>query len=83
MSAKAASYCGLVAILLVCCFGAAADQKPDIRDDILLTDAEIANIIQHGPWPPAPKTDRSNRVSGNQTAISDEFGYITHIEYRN
>jgi cytochrome c peroxidase len=32
--------------------------------------AEIAKILQHGPWPPAPQRDPSNRVSGKPEAIA-------------
>jgi hypothetical protein len=31
---------------------------------------EVAKILQHGPWPPAPKRDPSNRVSGKPEAIA-------------
>ncbi|WP_421998955.1 cytochrome-c peroxidase [Reyranella sp.] len=31
---------------------------------------EIAAIGRHGPWPPAPARDPSNRVSGNPAAIA-------------
>lgn len=31
---------------------------------------EIAKILQHGPWPPAPERDPSNRVSGKREAIA-------------
>ncbi len=30
--------------------------------------AEIARIARHGPWPPSPAIDASNRVSGNPLA---------------
>ncbi|MBL8833210.1 MAG: cytochrome-c peroxidase, partial [Rhodospirillales bacterium] len=30
--------------------------------------AEIARLLRHGPWPPAPATDASNRASGNPLA---------------
>lgn len=35
---------------------------------IHFTDKERAAILQHGPWPPALASDRSNRVSGNREA---------------
>jgi len=41
----------------------------------LFDDDEVARILAHGPWPPAPGSpprDPSNRVSGNADAI--EFG---------
>ena len=31
---------------------------------------EIAKILQHGPWPPPPGRDPSNRVSGKREAIA-------------
>lgn len=31
---------------------------------------EIAKILQHGPWPPPPSRDPSNRVSGRPEAIA-------------
>ena len=31
---------------------------------------EIAKILQHGPWPPPPSRDPSNRVSGKREAIA-------------
>ncbi len=34
------------------------------------TQAEIARILQHGPWPPALQRDPSNRVSGEPEAIA-------------
>ena len=33
------------------------------------TEAEIATIVSHGPWPAPWKSDPSNRASGNGTAI--------------
>ncbi len=37
---------------------------------LLLNEAEIAAAMTHGPWPPIPKTDPSNKVSGNPIAIA-------------
>ncbi len=34
------------------------------------TAAEIAQVAAHGPWPPAPPRDPSNRVSGKPEAIA-------------
>jgi cytochrome c peroxidase len=34
------------------------------------TAAERARIAAHGPWPPSPRPDRSNRVSGQSAAIA-------------
>jgi cytochrome c peroxidase len=33
------------------------------------TEAEIATILSHGPWPPAPRPDPTNRLSGDPAAI--------------
>ena len=37
--------------------------------DLLLSDAEIAQVAGHGPWPPAYAPDPSNRVSGTAAGI--------------
>lgn len=37
--------------------------------EILLTEAEIAQTLQHGPWPQDIRPDPSNRFSGNPQAI--------------
>jgi cytochrome c peroxidase len=34
------------------------------------TRAEVGAVARHGPWPPAPVHDSTNRVSGNPAAIS-------------
>ena len=44
------------------------------------TEAEIARILQHGPWPVAPAPDPSNRVSGRPEAIA--FGKTLFFEPR-
>ncbi len=41
---------------------------------------EIAKILQHGPWPPPPGRDPSNRVSGKREAIA--FGEKLFFEPR-
>ena len=35
-----------------------------------LSAAEVAALVAHGPWPPAPMRDPSNRVSGQPAAIA-------------
>jgi cytochrome c peroxidase len=35
-----------------------------------ISDEEKAKILAHGPWPPAPRRDPSNRVSGKPEAIA-------------
>ncbi|TXL68434.1 cytochrome-c peroxidase [Zeimonas arvi] len=34
------------------------------------TEAEIATILSHGPWPPEPRRDPTNRLSGDPDAIA-------------
>jgi cytochrome c peroxidase len=36
----------------------------------LFSEEEKLRILRHGPWPPAPRKDPSNRVSGNPAAIA-------------
>jgi cytochrome c peroxidase len=40
------------------------------REMIVFTDTEIKTIFSHGPWPPAPRRDPGNRVSGKPEAIA-------------
>ena len=51
---------------------ALAEHTLDSQSKLLLNNDEIAKIVRHGPWPPQPQIDVSNRVSGNRSAI--EFG---------
>ena len=44
------------------------------------TQEEVARILQHGPWPPPPGRDPSNRVSGKREAIA--FGEKLFFEPR-
>ena len=44
------------------------------------SDAEKARIVQHGPWPPPPRRDPGNRVSGRAEAIA--FGEMLFFEPR-
>ncbi len=37
---------------------------------LLLNDSEIEAALTNGPWPPVPKADPSNKVSGNPDAIA-------------
>ena len=60
--------CAAGAIALVLCASAYAQ-----KDGVLaFTHAEIAAIRLHGPWPPPPTRDASNRVAGNPRAA--KFG---------
>ena len=40
------------------------------RDLVVFSDSEKALILSHGPWPPTPHRDPSNRVSGKPEAIA-------------
>ena len=40
------------------------------RETIVFSDEEIKKILAHGPWPPAPRKDPGNRVSGKPEAIA-------------
>ena len=37
---------------------------------VILSDAEIEQVLSHGPWPQELQTDPSNKASGNPAAIS-------------
>lgn len=55
---------GVAALALLVAAAGAAAQPLD------WTAAERARIAAHGPWPPSPKRDPSNRVSGQPAAIA-------------
>ena len=40
------------------------------REVVVFNETEIKTILSHGPWPPAPRKDASNRVSGKPEAIA-------------
>ena len=40
------------------------------HDMVVFSDEEKAKILAHGPWPPAPRRDPTNRVSGKKEAIA-------------
>jgi cytochrome c peroxidase len=44
-----------------------AASAPDTAD---FEPSEVRRILQHGPWPPPPPSDPSNRVSGTPDAIA-------------
>jgi cytochrome c peroxidase len=53
----------------------------DVRSVVLdFSEAELRTILQHGPWPPKPSLDPSNRVSGKPEAIA--FGERLFFEPR-
>ncbi len=39
-------------------------------DKVSFSESERSAILTHGPWPPEPTVDPSNRVSGNKSAIT-------------
>ncbi|MXU65090.1 cytochrome-c peroxidase [Oceanomicrobium pacificus] len=57
----------LPALLMVLCLATGAGAEPP---RLLLDPDEIAATLRHGPWPPPPPQDPSNRLSGNRDAIS-------------
>lgn len=68
---------GATIVLSICgwaLFGHASQNQAKL----LLSDNEIAGIIRHGPWPPKPWKDTSNRVSGNRSAA--EFGELLFFD---
>jgi cytochrome c peroxidase len=48
--------------------------------EVSFSKEETARILQHGPWPPPPARDPSNRVSGKREAIA--FGEKLFFEPR-
>jgi cytochrome c peroxidase len=66
-----------LALTALCsCAGVNAAGDPALA----LSTAEIARVVEHGPWPPAFGRDPSNRVSGNPDAIA--FGRRLFFEPR-
>ena len=85
----------LVLTALSCCAGVkaagAAGDPPGARpvtsavtfsvsSSVSLTPAEIARVVEHGPWPPTFAPDPTNRVSGLPAAI--DFGRRLFFEPR-
>jgi cytochrome c peroxidase len=54
------------ALVALLAFGATAQTTGVLP----LSALETARILTHGPWPPPPRKDPSNRVSGNAAAIA-------------
>ena len=50
------------------------------HDMVVFSDEEKAKILAHGPWPPAPRRDPTNRVSAKKEAIA--FGERLFFEPR-
>ena len=40
------------------------------REAVVFSENELKTILSHGPWPPAPRKDPTNRVSGKPEAIA-------------
>lgn len=73
---------GVVATDIFLVHGQAGSQSPGnlLTLPVAFTEAEIALILQHGPWPVPAARDPSNRVSGRPEAIA--FGKILFFERR-
>jgi cytochrome c peroxidase len=56
--------------LLCLVLGAALSAPANGQDAVPWSVEEIRQVGLHGPWPPAPPLDPTNRVSGNQEAIA-------------
>ncbi len=69
-----------IAAILTMSFVASNGNKLEPSIELALKPAEIKKIIRHGPWPPALKSDPSNRFSGNKKAI--EFGRRLFFDQR-
>lgn len=69
------------AAIVLTVFGwALAGHASENQGKLVLSDNEIARIVRHGPWPPKPYNDASNRVSGNKSAA--EFGKLLFFDPR-
>jgi cytochrome c peroxidase len=55
-----------VALCLLAAIAIAAEPPAVIP----FSDAQIRRIVSHGPWPPPPQRDPSNRLSGNAAAAA-------------
>jgi len=74
---------GVALALTALCYGAGIDAASDppvaraaaspvtssVGLSVALTPAELARVVEHGPWPPAFVRDPTNRVSGVPAAI--------------
>jgi cytochrome c peroxidase len=43
---------------------------PATAEVLSLEAVDVRRVLQHGPWPPPPTRDPSNRVSGNPSAVA-------------
>ncbi|QQS12332.1 MAG: cytochrome-c peroxidase [Rhodospirillales bacterium] len=68
MAPRAALVVAFAAALAVAC--GLVHAQPASDDAARLSDAERRRVLQHGPWPPAPARDPSNRVSAVPAAIA-------------
>ena len=63
----------VIGVAALCTFlsGGAEDSGAQNPLGVVLdfSEAELRMILQHGPWPPSPGSDPSNRVSGRAEAI--------------
>ena len=67
---------GVLVTLAALCVGAGADAATGVatgvatESPVALNAAEIARVIENGPWPPLIGPDPTNRVSGMPEAIA-------------
>ncbi|MEM9573796.1 MAG: cytochrome c peroxidase [Pseudomonadota bacterium] len=58
-----------IGVLIVVLAGTHLPTASAYAQSLILNQTEQEAAMLHGPWPPAKKTDPSNRVSGNEAAI--------------
>lgn len=79
MSAPRATAVGATALTAAFLIVAVVAFVPAAAQVLLdFTEGERAAIARHGPWPPVPDRDPSNRVSGESAAI--EFGRLLFFD---
>ena len=64
---------GVLVVLTALCVGAGANAATGVATGAgppVLDEAEVARIIENGPWPPTFRPDPTNRVSGMPEAIA-------------
>lgn len=63
---------GVIVVLAALSLGGGANAANEVATErpVILDAAEIARVVEHGPWPPAVGRDPTNRVSGMPEAIA-------------
>jgi cytochrome c peroxidase len=64
----AAGAAGLVSAVFAAVAGTAQVSEKPVAGLLDFTETELAQIVAHGPWPPAPRADASNRVLNQSSA---------------